>query len=418
MNATTAEWQRLIADGHGPVYLRIVQALERAVWSGTLRPGQRLPAQRSLASELGVDLTTITRAFNEARKRGLIDARGPLGSFVAPPQVELAQLVDLSMNLPPSPGGSQVAEVLRRGLSSVLTRSDAGNLMTYHVGGGSAADQMAAAQWLKPILGRCEPARLVVTEGAQAALSALLLALTDAGDTVLCEPLVYPGLLHAARVLQRRLQVVDSDEHGMRPDALRRLARTTGARVVYLNPTAQNPTAHTLPDARRRALAEVLRAKALHLLEDDPYRLPAAASPPPPAMKSSRGQVKRLQDDLQAALAELRAVKEALETAKASHQDRVAELTTAVRLRDQFLAMLSHELRNPLAAVLTSAQVIGQLSPPLALRMIVSLGAQVSFVMMGLGGGSFASPCLCSPGEGALATITAPTSGSSRTRAR
>ncbi|WP_312710807.1 GntR family transcriptional regulator, partial [Stenotrophomonas sp.] len=81
MNATTAEWQRLIADGHGPVYLRIVQALERAVWSGTLRPGQRLPAQRSLASELGVDLTTITRAFNEARKRGLIDARGPLGSF-------------------------------------------------------------------------------------------------------------------------------------------------------------------------------------------------------------------------------------------------------------------------------------------------------------------------------------------------
>lgn len=284
MNATTAEWQRLIADGHGPVYLRIVQALERAVWSGTLRPGQRLPAQRSLASELGVDLTTITRAFNEARKRGLIDARGPLGSFVAPPQVELAQLVDLSMNLPPSPGGSQVAEVLRRGLSSVLTRSDAGNLMTYHVGGGSAADQLAAAQWLKPILGRCEPARLVVTEGAQAALSALLLALTDAGDTVLCEPLVYPGLLHAARVLQRRLQVVDSDEHGMRPDALRRLARTTGARVVYLNPTAQNPTAHTLPDARRRALAEVLRAQDLHLIEDDPYWLLAEDAPAPLAL--------------------------------------------------------------------------------------------------------------------------------------
>lgn len=278
------QWNTLIADGHGPVYLRIVQALERAVWSGALRPGQRLPAQRALAAELGVDLTTITRAFNEARKRGLIDARGPLGSFVAPPQVELAQLVDLSMNLPPSPGGGEVAELLRRGLSSVLSRSDAANLMTYHVGGGSSADHRAAQQWLKPILGNVDSARLVVTEGAQAALSALLLAMTGAGDTILCDALVYPGLLHAARVLQRRLQVVQADAHGMCPDDLRRQARRTGARVVYLNPTACNPTAHTLPLARRQALAEVLHSQQLQVIEDDPYWLLLDDAPAPLAL--------------------------------------------------------------------------------------------------------------------------------------
>ena len=282
------EWSPLIADGHGPVYLRIVQALERAVWSGALRPGQRLPAQRALATELGVDLTTITRAFTEARKRGLIDARGPLGSFVAPPQVELTQLVDLSMNLPPSPDGGQVADMLQRGLSSVLSRSDVGNLMTYHVGGGSRADHRAAQQWLKPILGKVDADTLIVTEGAQAALSALLLALTDAGDTILCEPLVYPGLLHAARVLQRRLQVVECDEHGMRPDALARAAKKQGARVVYLNPTAQNPTAHTVPAARREALAEVIRAQDLQLIEDDPYWLLLDDAPAPLALLAPR----------------------------------------------------------------------------------------------------------------------------------
>lgn len=282
------EWSPLIADGHGPVYLRIVQALERAVWSGALRPGQRLPAQRALATELKVDLTTITRAFTEARKRGLIDARGPLGSFVAPPQVELTQLVDLSMNLPPSPGGGQVADMLQRGLSSVLTRSDVGNLMTYHVGGGSRADHRAAQQWLKPILGKVDADTLIVTEGAQAALSALLLALTDAGDTILCEPLVYPGLLHAARVLQRRLQVVECDEHGMRPDALARTAKERGARVVYLNPTAQNPTAHTMPQARRETLAEVIRAQDLQLIEDDPYWLLLEDAPAPLALLAPR----------------------------------------------------------------------------------------------------------------------------------
>ncbi len=282
------EWSPLIADGHGPVYLRIVQALERAVWSGALRPGERLPAQRALANELGVDLTTITRAFTEARKRGLIDARGPLGSFVAPPQVELTQLIDLSMNLPPSPGGQQVAEVLRRGLSSVLTRSDVGNLMTYHVGGGSRADHQAAQQWLKPILGKVDAGTVIVTEGAQAALSALLLALTDAGDTILCEPLVYPGLLHATRVLQRRLQVVECDDAGMRPDALARAAKKHGARVVYLNPTAQNPTAHTMPPARRVALADVIRAQHLQLIEDDPYWLLVDDAPAPLALLAPR----------------------------------------------------------------------------------------------------------------------------------
>lgn len=282
------DWSPLIADGHGPVYLRIVQALERAVWSGALRPGERLPAQRALAAELGVDLTTITRAFTEARKRGLIDARGPLGSFVAPPQVELTQLVDLSMNLPPSPGGGQVADVLRRGLSSVLTRSDADNLMTYHVGGGSRADHRAAQHWLKPILGKVDADALVVTEGAQAALSALLLALTDAGDTVLCEPLVYPGLLHAARVLERRLHVVECDAHGMRPDALARAAKQQGARLIYLNPTAQNPTAHTMPQARREALAQVIRAQDLRLIEDDPYWLLVDDAPAPLALLAPR----------------------------------------------------------------------------------------------------------------------------------
>lgn len=243
------EWSPLIADGHGPVYLRIVQALERAVWSGALRPGERLPAQRALAAELGVDLTTITRAFTEARKRGLIDARGPLGSFVAPPQVELTQLIDLSMNLPPSPG---------------------------------------AQQWLKPILGKVDAGTVIVTEGAQAALSALLLALTNAGDTILCEPLVYPGLLHATRVLQRRLQVVECDDAGMRPDALARAAKKHGARVVYLNPTAQNPTAHTMPPARREALADVIRAQHLQLIEDDPYWLLVDDAPAPLALLAPR----------------------------------------------------------------------------------------------------------------------------------
>ncbi|MFH7396964.1 hypothetical protein RA262_28355, partial [Pseudomonas syringae pv. tagetis] len=64
-------------------------------------------------------------------------------------------------------------------------------------------------------------------------------------DTILCDALVYPGLLQAAAALGRRLMPVDSDEHGMCPEALLRQARSSGARLVYLNSTCQNPTART-----------------------------------------------------------------------------------------------------------------------------------------------------------------------------
>ncbi len=83
-----------------------------------------------------MDLTTVTRAFAEAKRRNLIEARGALGTFVAPPKVELAQMVDLSMNVPPPPAGVDFHDLLQRGLSQVLLRSDAHLLMTYQLGGG------------------------------------------------------------------------------------------------------------------------------------------------------------------------------------------------------------------------------------------------------------------------------------------
>jgi DNA-binding GntR family transcriptional regulator len=63
-------------------YLGIVEALEADIRRGRLVPGERLPAQRSIAEALEVDLTTVTRAFNEARRRGLVAAQAGRGTFV------------------------------------------------------------------------------------------------------------------------------------------------------------------------------------------------------------------------------------------------------------------------------------------------------------------------------------------------
>lgn len=275
------------ADG-GPRYLQIVAFMEQAISDERLKTGDRLPPQRLLAEHLQVDLTTVTRAYGEARRRNLTEARGAAGTFIAPPQVDLSRLVDLSMNIPPPPAGVDLDDLLRRGVSQVLMHSDVDLLMTYHLGGGSSADRAAGAIWLQPMLGALDDSRVLVCPGAQAALAALILSQTQAGEVILVEPLAYPGLLSAATQLGRRVVAVPIDADGMQPDALRQAARQHQARLVYLNPTLQNPSTHTMPALRRAQLAEVLEQCDLQLIEDDPYWLFSAQPPRPLAHYASR----------------------------------------------------------------------------------------------------------------------------------
>ncbi|HEY0293892.1 MAG TPA: PLP-dependent aminotransferase family protein [Bordetella sp.] len=276
-----APWLRALEPDASPYYLQIADQIAQAVGAGALRPGDRLPPQRQLAQHLGVDLTTITRGYAEARHRGLLQARGAQGSFVAEPRAELARMIDLSMNLPPPPLGVSLDALIQRGLNEVLARHDASMLMTYHLGGGDPASREAGAAWLAPMLGRVDPQRIAVCSGAQSALAALILSQTGIGDALVTEPLVYPGLRSAAAQLGRRVVAAQADADGLLPDALERACREHGARLLYLNPTLHNPTTRTMPEGRRRDIVRVARALDLQIIEDDPYWLLEDDAPPP-----------------------------------------------------------------------------------------------------------------------------------------
>ncbi|AJC23132.1 GntR family transcriptional regulator [Pandoraea pulmonicola] len=270
-----------MTTGKGPRYLRLASFIEQSVADGRLRPGDRLPAQRELASWLGIDFTTVTRAYNRARERQAIEGRGPLGTFVSTPRVAFDQVLDLGMNIPPAPAGLFLGELLQTGIDEVLRHTDASMLMAYQLGEGGIADRQAGALWLAPMLGALSPSDVLVCPGAQATLAALLLTAAGHDDTVLCEPIVYPGLRSAARSLGRRLESVAVDGDGMLPDALAAAVQQHRARVVYLNPTLQNPTTRTMPKQRRRELLAVAEKLDLTLIEDDPYWRLAPDAPPP-----------------------------------------------------------------------------------------------------------------------------------------
>ncbi|BDB70237.1 GntR family transcriptional regulator [Comamonas thiooxydans] len=248
---------------------------------GSLKPGDRLPPQRQLAAQLNLDLTTVTRAYDEARRRHLLEGRGARGTYVAAPRIELTSVLDLSMNTPPPPAGVDFDDLLKQGLSQVMMGADTALLMTYHLGGGSDSDRKAGARWLEPMFGALDSAQVVVCPGAQAAIAALILALTKPGDVILTEPASYPGLRTAATQFGRRIVAVEADQHGMVPEMLEQACHQHQPGLLYLNPTLQNPTAITIPERRRKELANIAKRCNVRIVEDDPYWLLADAPPPP-----------------------------------------------------------------------------------------------------------------------------------------
>jgi DNA-binding transcriptional MocR family regulator len=283
-------WLPRLAGAKGPRFLQIADALQAALAGGLLQPGDRLPPQRRLAAQLDVDLTTVTRAYDEARRRNLLEGRGARGTYVAAPKAELTSVLDLSMNTPPPPAGVDFDDLLKQGLAQVLMRADSHLLMTYHLAGGSAADRKAGATWLAPMFGHVDAGQVVVCPGAQAALAALILALTQPGDIILAEPMTYPGLLAAATRFGRRVIAVAADQYGMVPAMLEEACRQHQPGLIYLNPTLQNPTTVTMPERRRKALARIAQRCNVCIVEDDPYWLLADA-PPPPIASFGLGQV-------------------------------------------------------------------------------------------------------------------------------
>jgi DNA-binding transcriptional MocR family regulator len=277
----TAAWLRRIEALDGPAYRRIAQALENAVAEGELQAGDQIPAQREVARLVGIDFTTVTRAYALARERGLIEGTTGRGTFIrSRTDEDDAGLVDLSMNLPPPPAGLNLAALLRETTGAILARTDPATLMAYHPGAGSLAQRTAGAAWLAPVLGDVDPARVLVTSGAQTALSALLDHLTRPGDTIIVEAFAYPGLL--ATAARRGLTVVACplDDQGLEPEALARLVVGRRPRLICATPTFQNPTAATMGLARREAVVEIARVAGVTILEDDAYGLlPAAPLP-------------------------------------------------------------------------------------------------------------------------------------------
>jgi DNA-binding transcriptional MocR family regulator len=266
-------WRPRIDRRTGPLYLSLASAIASDVQTGKLKAGDRLPAHRELADQLGVTVTTVTRGYTEAERRGLVRGEVGRGTFVSPPAFTTAAPlasahIDLTTNalLP-----HLHARELTDKLALLVSRSTPEYLFNYQAHGGRLDHREIAAVWLRRSHIAAETSNTVLTCGAQHAMAVSIATLTAPGDVVLCEAVTYTGMRSLASYLHVRTQPVAMDDEGLLPDALEDAAHESGGRVLYCVPSGQNPTARVMSAKRRQEVAQVAARLDLMIVEDDAY---------------------------------------------------------------------------------------------------------------------------------------------------
>ena len=256
----------------GPLYLALAAALERDVRAGALPAGTRLPPQRELADFLDVDFTTVTRAYNVCRAKGLVYGVVGRGTFVADAGEAAANgatpkdVIDLGVvQAFPEIGAKAVVAAAR----TVLARETATQLFTYEDRDGKLRHRVAGCHWLARCGVDAKEDLVSVFPGVQGAISTALLAAFNAGDAIAVDPFTYANLVSFARLSGTRLVPVENDADGMIPEALDEAAMKRGVKGVFVMPNCANPSTRTLDEKRKDALAEVMTRRGLLVLEDD-----------------------------------------------------------------------------------------------------------------------------------------------------
>src|SRR3954471_15306355 len=286
-----------------PVYRQIVGLLADAIGRGTLPAGHRLPPGRDLAAAMTVSRATVVTAYRELEARGLVRGYVGRGTFVsATPDTASApfawrgkiaaaalqatdttvrdlvraaadpKLVSLAAGVPALDQFPTAA--FQRAMNHVLTT--AGDAAWRH-GPTEGMPRFRAA--LADRFGG-EPEHILVLAGAQQGLDLLARCLIDPGDAVIIDRPGYLGAIQTFRNAGARL--VGWDITRADTDELEELLLRYRPKLIYTNPTHQNPTGATLPIRTRREMLELAARYRVPIVEDDTYRDLALTGPPPP----------------------------------------------------------------------------------------------------------------------------------------
>lgn len=288
---------RLLGPPRRPAYRWAADALRLAVLDGRLPLGTRVPSERELAHALELSRTTTAAAYEQLRTDGYLRTRRGSGSVTTLPRMPTpgqgglvpgasqSGPVDLAVAAPAAPTALHAAaeralEALPRHLS------------------GSGYAPLGLPELRALIAERytrrgtpTDPDEVLVTTGAQSAISLLVRTAVGPGDRVAVEHPTYPHALAAVRAAAGRVVPVPVGPAGLDLDLLESTLRQAAPTLVYCTPDHQNPTGATLTaDARTRLRALAERSRTLVVGDETLTELALDVPVPPPLLGPDPGR--------------------------------------------------------------------------------------------------------------------------------
>src|SRR5271163_1575346 len=285
-----------------PLTSQLVDQLRDAIRHARLRSGTRLPSSRRLSEQLSVSRNTVIRAYDILIVEGFVESRPASGIFVAdhlpgtPAEMtandqEPARAGALShMPMPPLPlrvqnvvdrqrnrlsfdffpGRPSAAlfpiKTWRRLLQANLSHGGTSGLSQYGDPAGLPALRSAIADHLATTRGiAADPGRIVIVSGAQEGISIAARLFLNHGTPSAIEDPCYQGAAFAFEATGSEITSVAVDFDGLIPEELPQ--RPTA--LLYVTPSHQYPTGHTLSLDRRHAIVGWARRYGCYILEDD-----------------------------------------------------------------------------------------------------------------------------------------------------
>jgi DNA-binding transcriptional MocR family regulator len=273
-------WTPNLRDKRGPLYDRLRNAIIFDIRNGTLKPGDQLPPHRELAEKIGVSVGTVSRAFGELVRQGLVEAGARRGSRIKNGLASDSAAVDdrfAPTRNPMDLRGHRAAvsdwnEEIKKILLDLGLGGSIEEVMDYHPGPGPLRSREAGARWLELTSNSsADPDEVVVCNGAQHALMCTLLTVCTSGDLVATERLTYPGLKIIAQALGLKLVPVEIDENGLIPDSFADVCKTHPIQALVCVPNVHSPTTRTLPLKRRDEIVQIALENGVTIIEDDVY---------------------------------------------------------------------------------------------------------------------------------------------------
>lgn len=260
-------------------YKLLVQAITGEIERGELVHGQRLPPQRHVADALEISVQTVTNAYKELERQGLVRCEIGRGSFVsrrmsdrvADDIIDLPErtLVDFSITRILH---TQVHErIWRETCAELSVEEEQPWIHAYRPIAGFESHREAAVRWLAGLGMTVERDDVLVTNGAAHAIFLALASLAGPDDVVLCEGLTDHGVIGNSQVLGFTLKGLEMDRDGIDPEHFEDICSNERVTALVCTPNLNNPTTSLMPDARRREIAAIARRFGVHIIEDDVY---------------------------------------------------------------------------------------------------------------------------------------------------